>query len=160
MKTKTIIKKKTVTAKKAAKRALVSDELHTTLTDSTADERSTPLSEQSFEETENHHLEARHLCPRCPTGITVLAASSKNNGGSYSYCCPARKTTTIKRTRTTTRFVTVTTTPVSKRESSELQFPTQYGLKFMSFPPMPVGSQRATIVGRVWYGELSDNSHL
>lgn len=60
---------------------------------------------------------ARHVCPRCPAGKTVLKPSVGKHNVKSVFCCPARKTktviTTIRRTKTKTinRLFT-TTVPV------------------------------------------------
>ena len=43
---------------------------------------------------------AKHLCPRCPAGASVLSASSKHTGQlGYQYCCK-RRTVTQTKTKT------------------------------------------------------------
>lgn len=58
-------------------------------------------------------LFARHLCPTCPKGVTVLNKSKgKNNGGSGAiYCCPQPVTKTVSRiVKTLTKTVMKTVT--------------------------------------------------
>lgn len=56
---------------------------------------------------------ARHLCPVCPAGATILPASfSKNNNGNNKFCCPKRKTVTKTRIVRKTKTKTKAPTPV------------------------------------------------
>ena len=51
----------------------------------------------------------RHLCARCPSGVSVLSAG-KNNGGALGFCCPKRKTKVVRKTKTVTAVVRKTKT--------------------------------------------------
>jgi len=62
-----------------------------------------------------HALFGRHLCPRCPRGVSIGAGRT----GAVSYCCPRRKTkvvATVTRTSVKTKYLQRTTTAVARMQ--------------------------------------------
>lgn len=122
-KTKTVTVIKTVTSKKklAARKDSSENYDHPSPVSEVAQD--TDLLDSAASAGPLHSLFARHLCPVCPSGVSILpatkaaAAGAKKNAGSFNYCCPKRKTLTktIKKTLTKRKTRTTTVAPVSFR---------------------------------------------
>lgn len=116
--TSTIVKLKTITARKKVRDVSIEEPT----IDAASDEPALGL-ESVIDTDESHSLFARHLCPVCPKGAKVApAGSGKNNGGGYNYCCAARKTVTVTINKTLTKRKTTTKTVTAARVSYVLGF--------------------------------------
>lgn len=105
-KTRTVTVKKTLVANSHAAHQRRSFEAYAKVARSSFHEES-PFSESSAQADSTSGLNARHLCPACPTGVKLVAAGK---GLDVTYCCPARKTVSkvFTKTRIATRTLTVT----------------------------------------------------
>lgn len=94
------------------------------------------LESSSDEGRQSPSLFARHLCPRCPTGVSVRPASILQGTNKVTFCCPNRKvvtkTVTRKVVRPRTVFRTVTKTRTRTSTLGGKPVTTSIGARFIS----------------------------
>jgi hypothetical protein len=103
VRTRTVTRRKTVTAKKRQVQARGLENIEDSVTDGR--KTSAPVRSDAPQA-----LYARNLCPRCPVGAAI--GKTNNGGNSVTFCCKARRTITIRKTRTKSVTRTVTSVPV------------------------------------------------